>query len=292
MAATYRPPTTLVLAGQARRNQRAYRQIVAAVVIALALLGLVVGLVAGAPGLGLGLGLAAAVLLTGLAPGLGERVALARTGAAPADPERHPRYHNLVEGLCRSAGAPVPRLLVVDADAANAFAVGRTPGASSVVVTRGLLAGLNRVELEGVLAHELAHVRSGATRLNTLAVVLGGAPGLLWEARRRGGGAPLGAAAAVLAPLALLLRLAAPPGRELDADLVGAYLTRYPPGLISALGKLEASLQADPGRLGGAGLEHLWIVAPGPAPRPGPPLERLTHTHPPVEARIAALREL
>jgi len=229
-----------------------------------------------------------AVLVVGFAPGLGERIALSRSHALPADPDREPRYQNLVQGLCETAGLPAPRLYVVDAAAANAFAVGRGPGQGAVVVTRGLLAGLNRVELEGVLAHELAHVQSGAARLSTLAVLLGGAPGLLRESRQRGGGPLLGAAAVVLTPLALLMRLAAPARRELEADETGAYLTRYPPGLISALGKL--GLEADSTRLGGVGLEHLWIVTPGPAGDRW--LERLYRSSPPVEQRIAALREL
>jgi heat shock protein HtpX len=290
MAAAYAPPTALVLAGQTRRNQRAYLEVVAVLSAALGILGLAVGLLLGAPGLGLGLGLAVAVLLVGFAPGLGERLALTRSHAEPADPGRQPRLFNLVEGLCESAGLPVPRLYVVDSPAANAFAVGRGPGRSALVVTSGLLAALNRVELEGVLAHELAHVESRATRLGTVAVVLGGAPGLLREARRAGGSPPLGAAAVLLTPLALLMRLATPARRELDADEIGAYLTRYPPGLVSALRKLAAGGGAD--RLGGAALGHLWIVAPDPAPHDRSALARMYRTHPPVDERIAALREL
>ncbi|HEV8649399.1 MAG TPA: M48 family metalloprotease [Actinomycetes bacterium] len=287
MAGTYVPSTGLPLSEQIRRNRRAYRQVVAAFTAALGLLGLVLGLLAGQPGLGLGLGLALAVLLVGFAPGLGERIALSRSRAVPADPDRDPRYHNLVQGLSETAGLPVPRLYVVDARAANAFAVGRGPAHSALVVTRGLLATLNRVELEGVLAHELAHVHSGAARLGTVAVVLGGAPGLLRESRRRGGSPLLGAAAVALAPLALLMRLAAPARRELDADETGAYLTRYPPGLIGALGKLGSG----PDRPGTQpGLDHLWIVAPEPAGDQW--LQRMYRTHPPVEERVAALREL
>ena len=301
MAGTYVPPTRLALAEQTRRNRWAERQVAAAAAAALAVLGLVAGLLARLPGLGLGLGLALAVILVGFAPGLGERIALSRSGAVPADPDRHPRYHNLVQGLWEAAGLPVPRLYVADVEAVNAFAVGRDPARSAVVATRGLLTSLNLVELEAVLAHELAHVQSGAARLGTLAVVLGGAPGLLRESRRRGGSPLLGAAAVVLAPLALLMRLAAPARRELDADEAGAYLTRYPPGLISALAKLGP----DPGRPGPEpgppgpepglpgpepGLNHLWTVAPEPAGHGW--LERSYRTHPPVEQRIAALREL
>jgi heat shock protein HtpX len=181
---------------------------------------------------------------------MGERAALRDAGAQAADPGRWPRYHNLVEGLAQAAGLPMPRLYVADSDAANAFSVGRDPERAALVVTRGLLTTLNRVELEGVLAHELNHVWSWGTRLATLGVALGRVPGLL--------------------------RLLAPTRREFDADEGGARLTRYPPGLVSALRKLAGGVQP-PDR---PGLRHLWIIAPGDA------------THPPVDERIAALQEL
>jgi heat shock protein HtpX len=144
----------------------------------------------------------------------------------------------------------MPRLYVADSDAANAFSVGRDPERAALVVTRGLLSTLNRVELEGVLAHELNHIWSWGARLATLGVALGRVPGLL--------------------------RLLAPARREFDADEGGARLTRYPPGLVSALRKLAGGVQ--PPDL--PGLRHLWIIAPGDA------------THPPLDERIAALQEL
>jgi heat shock protein HtpX len=229
-------------------NRRTYQVCVALLVGGLALLGLLATLAVGLGVGGLGAGLGLAVLVVGFAPGVGERAALRDAGAEPADPERLPRYHNLVAGLCQTAGLPMPRLYVVDSEAANAFSVGRDPGQAALVVTRGLLTGLNRVELEGVLAHELNHVWSWSARLATLGVALGRVPGLL--------------------------RLVAPPRREFDADEAGARLTRYPPGLVSALRKLSAGEPPPLPRLA-----HLWIVASDP-------------THPPVAARIAALQEL
>ncbi|HEY2960711.1 MAG TPA: M48 family metalloprotease [Actinomycetota bacterium] len=285
--ASHLPPALLV-AEQQQRNRRAWLLQVVLVTGVLALAGLLLGVVlallagggAAAVGVGLGAGLAAAVLFTNLVPGLGEQVALARAGARPSDPGRHPRLHNLTAGLCEQAGLPVPRLYVVDVDAANAFAVGRDPARSAVVVTRGLLEALNRVELEGVVAHELAHVDSHGARLASATVVLGGLPGLL---RERGGGLRP-AAAALLAPLAArLLRLGAPPRRLLDADQSAAYLTRYPPGLIGALRKVTAAAGPLPGR---PGLDHLWLVAPEP------PLPGALPTHPPLEERLDALREM
>jgi heat shock protein HtpX len=238
-----------LLREQTATNRRAYQLIVALLVAGLALFGLLVTLALGLGVGGLGAGLGLAVLAVGFAPGVGERAALRDAGAQPADPARLSRYHNLVEGLCQAARLPMPRLYVVDSDAANAFSIGRDPERGALVVTTGLLTGLNRVELEGVLAHELNHIWSWGARLATLGVALGRVPGLL--------------------------RLVAPPRREFDADEAGARLTRYPPGLVSALKKLAA---ADPPPIR-PHLGHLWIVAPDP-------------THPPVAARIAALQEL
>jgi heat shock protein HtpX len=242
--------TILLLREQITANRRAYQVTVALLVAALALFGLLVTLLLGLGVSGLGAGLGLAVLVVAFAPGVGERAALREAGAEPADPDRWPRYHNLVEGLCQVAGLPTPRLYVADNDAANAFSVGRDPERAALVVTRGLLTGLNRVELEGVLAHELNHIWAWGARLATLGVALGRVPGVL--------------------------RLVAPTRREFDADEGGARLTRYPPGLVSALKKL-ADGAPPPGQ---PGLRHLWIMAPGDS------------THPPVAERIAALPEL
>jgi len=238
-----------LLREQTAANRRVYQLSVALLVAGLALFGLLVTLALGLGVGGLGAGLGLAVLVVGFAPGVGERAALRDAGAQPADPARLPRYHNLVEGLSQAAGLPMPRLYVVDSDAANAFSIGRDPERGALVVTTGLLTGLNRVELEGVLAHELNHIWSWGARLATLGVALGRVPGVL--------------------------RLVAPPRREFDADEAGARLTRYPPGLVSALKKLAAG---DPPSIRPR-LGHLWIVAPDP-------------THPPVPARIAAPQEL
>jgi heat shock protein HtpX len=220
---------------QLAANRRAYAVCVALVLAVLGLLGLLASLAARLGVVGLGFGLGVAVLVLGLAPGLGERTALGAVAAEPAAPDRWPRYHNLVEGLCEAAGLPAPALYVAPADAPNAFVVGRRPAASHLVVTSGLLATLNRVELEGVLAHELAHVQSEGARLATLGVAL-----------------------------PPLRRLTAPRRRELDADEGGARLTRYPPGLAAALGKLAEG----PAPPGGPAVRHLWIVAPDDATRP------------------------
>ena len=239
----------VLLHEQIAANRRAFQFCVALLVGGLALFGLLVTLVLGLGVGGLGAGLGLAVLVVGFAPGVGERAALRDAGADPADPERLPRYHNLVAGLCQAAGLPMPRLYVADSDAANAFSVGRDPERAALVVTRGLLTGLNRVELEGVLAHELNHIWSWGARLAALGVIFGRLP--------------------------LLRRLTTPPRREFDADEGSARLTRYPPGLVSALRKLAAGEPPGP-----PNLRHLWIVAPD------------DDTRPPLPERIAALQEL
>ena len=226
-----------MLQEQISANRRAYQRCVALVVAGFALLGLLLGLPFGRWPVGLLAGLLVGGLLVGLAPGAGERAALRGAAAEPADPGRWSRYHNLVEGLCLAAGLPMPRLYVVHSDAANAFAVGRDPERAALVVTTGLLAGLNRVELEGVLAHELNHIWSWGARLATLGVSVGRLP--------------------------VLRDLTTPPRREFDADEGGARLTRYPPGLVSAQRKLAADQPPGP-----PNLRPLWIVAPDDDTRP------------------------
>jgi heat shock protein HtpX len=270
-------------------NRRAQWLLATVVTVALAAVGTLLALPFGSWPTGLGIGLAVAILLLGFAPGVGERLALRRLGARPSDPDLQPRYHNLVEGLCESAGLPMPRLWLVDSDAANALALGRGSAESAVVVTRGLIEQLNRVELEGVLAVELSHIRVLSARLGSTAVVLGGLPGLLLEARRRGGNALLGALGTVLLVLLPLRRLAVPPRRHLQADESAAYLTRYPPGLIAALRKLAADEHG--AEVGNLGLNHLWVVPPNPASS-GSRLDRMFDSHPSLDERFERLREL
>ena len=263
-------------------NKRRHAVFVALVTVGLGLLLALAAVLAGLGPAGAAAAVAVAAGLVALAlvsaPGLALRVARAR----PADPDRYPRYANLIEGLCRTAGMPQPKLYVIDSDAANAFAVGYSPARSAVVVTRGLLIKLNRLELEGVLARALASLRSGAARLPTSAVVLGALPAVLRDLSRQDDGRLLGIAAVLATPLAPLLRLAVRRERAFEVDESGAYLTRYPPGLVSALTKMGADpAEPPPGSLG---LRHLWIVPPhGPAGQ---------DTHPPLADRIAALKEL
>jgi heat shock protein HtpX len=243
-----------------------------------------------------------------------DKVALAVSRAKPADPAVYKRLYNLVEGLTIASGLPMPRIYVVDDTAPNAFATGRNPRHAAIAVTTGLLEKMNRVELEGVLAHELSHIKNYDILISTLAVTMVGAVALLSDVAIRfmgwGGGrnnrsdrdsgpagailAMLGFVLLILAPLiAQLMQLAVSRNRESLADVSAVKMTRYPPGLISALEKL----QVDQTVVGSASraTAHLWIEQPtarnaeeGKLSR----LNRLFDTHPPLEERIAALREL
>ncbi|MDZ7733406.1 MAG: M48 family metallopeptidase [Acidimicrobiia bacterium] len=190
-----------------------------------------------------------------------DQVALRLSRAVPADPDQYARLHNLVEGLCIAGGLPKPGVYIVDDPAPNAFATGRNPDNAAIAVTTGLLEKMNRVELEGVLAHELGHVKNYDILVSTLAVMLVGVVALLADiglrffifggARRRGGGGGGGQGGAILLILALVFIVLAPilarvmqaavsRRRESLADVSAIELTRYPPGLISALEKLKA----------------------------------------------------
>jgi heat shock protein HtpX len=240
-----------------------------------------------------------------------DAVALAVSRAKPADPTQYARLHNLVEGLCIASGLPKPRVYVVDDPAPNAFATGRNPKHAAIAVTTGLLERMNRVELEGVLAHELSHVRNYDILVSTLAVTMVGIIALiadigvraLWFGGRRdndnsgGVGAIIGIVALVLLVLspivAKVMQLAVGRRRESLADISAVEMTRYPPGLISALEKLKS----DPTVVHTAtrATEHLWIESPIPMKAEEGKMSRLNRlwdTHPPLDERIAALREL
>ena len=244
-----------------------------------------------------------------------DAIALAMSHARPADPVEHARLHNLVEGLCIAAGLPKPRVYVVEDEAPNAFATGRDPRHAAVAVTTGLLAKLNRVELEGVLAHELSHVKNYDILVSTLAVTMVGLVALLsdWGLRFLWWGGPrhrddrsgssggpaavmalVGFAFLLLAPIAArLMQFAVSRRREALADVTGVSLTRYPPGLASALEKLRDDRTVV--HSGSRATAHLWIESPVPrADSEGKLawLGRLFDTHPPLDERIQALREL
>ncbi len=230
-----------------------------------------------------------------------DKIALSSSGAHEADPVRFLELHRLVENLAITAGLPKPRVYIIEDDAPNAFAAGRDAKHAVIAVTTGLLARLDRVELEGVLAHELSHIGNRDILVMTVAVVLAGFIAIVSDIFLRmsffGGGDrenknPLvlvaGIVAIVLAPIAAqLIQMAVSRRREFLADASGALLTRYPDGLASALQKI-ASHKAPMQRANHA-TAHLFISNPFGAHEAGKFIAKIFSTHPPVEERIAAL---
>ena len=240
-----------------------------------------------------------------------DKIVLAVSKARPVTKQEYPYLYNIVEGLALAAGLPKPRCYVIDDTAPNAFASGRNPEKAVVVVTEGLLKKLNRAELEGVIAHEMSHIKNYDIRVQTLAVVMVGVVVLLsdwilrsflWGGRRRrssdrssgNAGAILiivALALAILSPIiAQLIKLAVSRKREFLADADGAMLTRYPSGLASALKKL--STDKEPLEVANKATAHMYIINPLKDHKRGAGMAKLFSTHPPVEERIAALEKM
>src|SRR6187402_1159700 len=296
-----------------RSNKRRSVALVGSFVLVAALIGLAAGYVAGFGWWGFAAAVAIAGVMAFVSYWKADSIALAVSRARPADPQQYRRLYNLVEGLCIASGLPQPRVYVVDDPAPNAFATGRNPKHAAIAVTTGLLEKLNRVELEGVVAHELSHIRNYDILVSTLAVTLVGAVALTtdiairmmwWNGgrQRRSGdqgdsGNPLailGFALLIFAPIiARAMQATISRKRETLADVSACQLTRYPPGLISALEKLKADTTVT--HSASTATAHLWIEQPmsgvGDDGKLGG-IHRLFDTHPPLDERIALLREL
>jgi heat shock protein HtpX len=243
-----------------------------------------------------------------------DKAALAISRAKPADPHQYARLYNLIEGLCIASGLPKPRLYIIEDEAPNAFATGRNPKHAAIAVTTGLLEKMNRVELEGVLAHELSHIRNYDILVMTLTVTMVGIIALLSDFFLRfmffggmrggddddNGNNPLaivfmiiGFILLIFAPIiAYIMQSAVSRKREYLADASGVQLTRYPPGLISALEKLKGDNTVI--HSASKATAHLWIEEPlEKETRKGQ--NRLNHlfdTHPPLDDRIKALQAM
>jgi heat shock protein HtpX len=242
----------------------------------------------------------------------GDQVVIRATGAVPAEGREHTFLRDTVEGLSLAAGVPVPKVFVVPSDEINAFATGRDPEHASVAVTRGLLDALDRQELEGVLAHELSHVRNRDVTFMTLVAVLVGLAAILSHiilrtyrfgtvrGSRRGGRGrsdgdrkgleiailAVGFLLAIFAPLLTrIVQFAVSRQREFLADASGAELTRYPDGLASALEKIKGYNKGDMNV--SEAVSHLFIADPNRSA-----LDALYATHPPIEERIKRLRAM
>jgi heat shock protein HtpX len=255
---------------------------------------------------GLKIALAFAVLMNAVSYFFSDKIALASSGAQPVTREQLPRLYAVMERLAGKASIPVPKLYVVPDAAPNAFATGRNPHHASVAVTEGLLQLMNDDELEGVIAHELSHVRNYDILTSSIAATIAGAITYLasmgkwamifggWGGRdddREGGGGALAAILMIfLAPIAaMLLQLGISRQREYSADESGARMVGQPYGLISALQKLGAYNQRIPTTALSPSTSTLCIVKPMFG---GGLASSLFSTHPPLEERIAALREM
>lgn len=235
----------------------------------------------------------------------GDKIALATNRARELPEGAGPELHNLIENLAITAGVPKPKIYLIQSPALNAFATGRDPAHASIAVTTGLLERLDRAELEGVLAHELSHVRNFDIRFATLVAVFVGFMVILSDLFTRslwwgGGGrsrddrggnqvqallAIVGFVLLILSPIiAKLIQLAISRQREFLADSSGVLLTRYPEGLASALEKIA---QGPPLATAGHATAHLFIANPFKARN----FANLFATHPPIEERVRRLRE-
>ena len=230
--------------------------------------------------------------------------ALSMAGAIEIQKADNPRFYRIIENLCIATGTPMPKVYIINDQAPNAFATGRDPQHASVAATSGLLDLMDDAELEGVMAHELGHVRNYDIRVSMIVFGLVVAVGFLadmlvrmsfFAGNRRddngNGGNPVvmifGLVAMIIAPLvATMVQLAVSRQREYLADATGALTTRHPEALASALQKLGA--YGRPLQKQSSSMAHMWIADPE---KPGL-AERLLSTHPPIAERIERLHEM
>ena len=273
--------------------------------IIICVIGYLIGMYYNSPIMGLVFGIIIfAVILLGSYYG-GQSVITSMSGGNKVSKEDEPYLYNTVEALSIAAGIPTPKLYMIDTDVPNAFASGRNPKNASITVTTGLVEKLNRLELEGVIAHEMAHIRNYDILIATVAVILAGTFVFLGYMARYSafggalrGGNRNGSAGIIffiifivlvlLAPLfAQLLKFAISRKREFLADATGADLTGYPEGLASALEKIS-TMQKSKSKISNNALNGIYIINPAI----GDNNSRFFSTHPPTEERIKRLREM
>jgi len=230
-----------------------------------------------------------------------DKIAIKMTRSYPVSEAEAPELYDIVRRLSRRAGIPMPKLYVTPSDQPNAFATGRNPSHSAVAVTEGIMRLLNRSEVEGVLAHELAHIKNRDVLVGTIAAALAGAITMIanafqWAAifgmggdEDEGGGGMIGGLVmAFLAPIAaMIIQMAISRSREYLADATGARIAGSPDGLANALLKLETAAHRIPMQANPA-TSHLFIVNP----LSGASLAKLFSTHPPIEDRVEKLRSM
>lgn len=254
---------------------------------------------------GMTIGLVVAIGMNGFAYFFSDKIALASSGAQPVTREQEPRLYAVMERLAAKGNLPMPKLYIIPQAAPNAFATGRNPKHASVAATQGLMELMNDDELEGVIAHELSHVRNYDILTTSIAATLAGAitwiasiarwgmifGGLGGNSRDEGEGGGLAAIVMmIVAPIAaMLIQLGISRQREYAADAAGAKLVGHPYGLISALEKLGAYNKRIPMTNVSPATASLFIVMPWTG---GQVLAGMFSTHPPLSDRIAALRQM
>ncbi|MBI2551277.1 M48 family metalloprotease [Candidatus Uhrbacteria bacterium] len=284
-------------------NKRTTFLLITVFVVIFVALGWVFGAWYGDPGFGIVLATVISSVGALVSYYQGDKIALLSSGAREIQKSDLPELYNIVENLSIATGLQTPKIYVIQDPSPNAFATGRDPAHASIAVTTGLVQLMDRQELEGVLAHELSHVKNYDIRVMTITVVLVGGIVLLsdWLLRgmfsRRGRDsdtpaalAIIGIALAILSPfIAQLIKLAVSRSREYLADASGALITRFPDGLARALEKIAQIDQ--PLRQANHATAHLFIANPFD-PHVTARFERLFSTHPPIEERIARLRKM
>ncbi len=241
-----------------------------------------------------------AIILNFSAYWFSDKMAIAMTRSKPLKESEAPDLYEMVRQLTQKANLPMPRLYIMPTHQPNAFATGRNPNKAVISVTEGLLRLLNRDEIEGVLAHELAHIRNRDILVGSIAAVMAGALTVLarmgmWQTmlgggrRREGSGAILQLVAIILAPIAaLLIRMAISRSREYLADSTAANITGNPAGLSNALLKLQQGVKRQPYEVNEA-TSHMFIINPLSGAK-GRSFSSLFSTHPPIEDRVRRLQ--
>lgn len=240
-----------------------------------------------------------------------DKLVLATTGAHPVNEKDNPTLYHSLENIAIGAGMPMPKLYQIDDPSPNAFATGRDPNHAAVAVTTGLLSRLNKAEIEGVLAHELSHIKNYDTRLMAITTILVGFVSIIadlfmrnlwWGGNKRKDDSNsdarwqllfliVGIIFALLSPIvASLIQLAVSRKREFLADASGVLITRYPEGLASALEKIAAD--PIPIRNANNATAHLFISNPFKKEQTSKWLNSLFNTHPPMEERVKILRSM
>ena len=237
-----------------------------------------------------------------------DKIILGMSNAKQISKKDNPEFFRIVENLCIATGLPMPKLYIIDDSAPNAFATGRDPKHAVVCATTGILDKLNKAELEGVIAHEISHIKNYDIRLMAIVVILVGLVALLadffmrslWFSGNRrnresnnaqGVFLVIGIVLAIVSPIiATLIQLAVSRKREFLADASGALITRYPEGLASALGKIAKD--KEPLEVANNATAHLYITNPFKGKISGSWFAGLFNTHPPIEERIKILRSM